>query len=421
MGSNSSKSINETAACVHKNDLDIDSNPDPRSPTPEITRTPLQNKNGSKHNITKNVDLRKTFESGQADEKLIHNNPILSAVIKNHLQSYDPRSPTQEFERTPIVIPSQDKNGTVDKKKLRLQTEDTCARPYLNNDVHDSFNISEDGIKLSSDLIIAKNLCDAFYDISLNETVREIEEPLGSSTTSNNAIEEDLNIVNTEKPTKLLETNFDYTETEIFEDSEEIIQDDECFEKSDFEFKKIPMFKILDDDPRSPTMGIERTPIVVAKTEEDASEGNVEEMSDDTLIKALQSTNVELYQTSDTTDGILVYEDESVANDTPKKAKSVSINGSRTPLSCMKNKADTDHTRSKSASTYEATKEKPPAKHLKHVSHIPRFKALSKRTKTSSSVSLKNISKSSAISGDCENTPPHSHRDRWDKDSSIVL
>ncbi|CAH2050277.1 unnamed protein product, partial [Iphiclides podalirius] len=107
MGTNSSKSINETAGHVQKNDLNVEVNPDPRSPTPEIARTPLQSKNGLKHNITKNVDLRKTFESGQAEEKLIHNNPILSAVIKNHLQSYDPRSPTQEFERierTPIVV-----------------------------------------------------------------------------------------------------------------------------------------------------------------------------------------------------------------------------------------------------------------------------------------------------------------------------
>lgn len=44
MGSNSSKSGTETAAFTQKNDLDKDSssNSDPRSPTPEITRTPLQ-------------------------------------------------------------------------------------------------------------------------------------------------------------------------------------------------------------------------------------------------------------------------------------------------------------------------------------------------------------------------------------------
>lgn len=43
MGSNASKSNPETAAPSQNNDLeDVNGNPDPRSPTPEITRTPLQ-------------------------------------------------------------------------------------------------------------------------------------------------------------------------------------------------------------------------------------------------------------------------------------------------------------------------------------------------------------------------------------------
>lgn len=42
MGSNTSKPNNEAAVVTVKNDLDICNNPDPRSPTPEITRTPLQ-------------------------------------------------------------------------------------------------------------------------------------------------------------------------------------------------------------------------------------------------------------------------------------------------------------------------------------------------------------------------------------------
>lgn len=41
MGSNTSKTSPEPAAPSQKNDSDKD-NPDPRSPTPEITRTPLQ-------------------------------------------------------------------------------------------------------------------------------------------------------------------------------------------------------------------------------------------------------------------------------------------------------------------------------------------------------------------------------------------
>ncbi|XP_068626529.1 uncharacterized protein msb1l [Battus philenor] len=422
MGTNTSKPTIETAAPQQKSDLNIGDNPDPRSPTPEITRTPLQNKSTSKHNITKNVDLRKTFESGEPDEKLILNNPILSAVIKNHLQSYDPRSPTQEIERTPIVISTTKDDETTFKKNLRLQNNNTYS-PCLKNEFHDSFETT-DTINLSPDLVIAKNLCEEFYDMSISETLNENEEQLGSSTTSNNnCIEEASGLEHIDQPKTLLETNFDYVEleSEKYEDSEQMILKNKCIEDSELELKKIPVFKILDDDPRSPSMGIERTPIVVAKTEESGS--NVEEMSDDTLIKVLQSTNVDQSENmKDNNNGLLIYEDEAVSIDTPRKTKSISMNGARTPLSCMKNKADTAHTRSKSANTYETNKDSTlPVKHLKYVSHIPRLKSLSKPISTGSSVSLKNISKNSAISGDCENTPPHSHRDKWDKDNSIVL
>lgn len=41
MGSNSTKQNNEAAAQLQKNN-DVDANSDPRSPTPEIARTPLQ-------------------------------------------------------------------------------------------------------------------------------------------------------------------------------------------------------------------------------------------------------------------------------------------------------------------------------------------------------------------------------------------
>ena len=42
MGSNSSKPHNESVDLTQKNDLEHEVNPDPRSPTPEIIRTPLQ-------------------------------------------------------------------------------------------------------------------------------------------------------------------------------------------------------------------------------------------------------------------------------------------------------------------------------------------------------------------------------------------
>ncbi|XP_038207663.1 uncharacterized protein LOC119829289 [Zerene cesonia] len=417
MGSNISKTGNETAAQAQKNDLDKDigGNPDPRSPTPEITRTPLQNKTGSKHNITKNVDLRKTFESNNGDTKLIHNNPILSAVIKNHLQSFDPRSPTQDFERTPIVINTKTDNLNGDHYICGV---DNFGSPSLPND---SFvNNNDETLPKISPELIPKNLCNEFHDLSLDESLKN-EEPLGSSTASNEALENHIS-KEEHRPTQLLETNFDYVEDEIQEYRETACDSNV---KQEIDIKNNPLFKILNEDPRSPSVGIERTPIVVVNVENNSIENSIEEMSDDLLIKALQNTNVQMEPTiidNKSSDGILIYEDESTAlNDTPKKSKSASNSGSRTPLSCMRNKTDANHGRSKSANTlYDPKTQKVITKIPKRASHIPRLKSLSKQAKSvsrGSSISLKN----SAISGDCENTPPQSHRDRWDKESSIVL
>ncbi|KAL4702965.1 hypothetical protein ACJJTC_008743 [Scirpophaga incertulas] len=410
MGSNTSKPNLENNGQPSRNDPENDNSSDPRSPTPEIIRTPLQEKGSSKHNITKNVDLRKTFENSKGDAKLIHNNPILSAVIKNHLQSYDPRSPTQDFERTPIVFGTNIDEDSVDKQQLRIQYENTCASPSLHGDIETNFDSCD--VIPSPELVVPKNLCDGFFDLTLNETIKDTDEPLGSSTASNEALENNMSDINVKKPHKFLETNFEYVE--------HVNDDTSCDD----------VIQILDDDPRSPSLGIERTPIVISKTNLNKNE-NVEDMSDDTLIKVLQNTNAELRQTILKQDdkypeGLLVYEDESTAlNMTPKKSISTS-NGCRTPLSCMKNKTDAGHSRSKSVNTLFDPKNQSviPQKITKRTSHIPRLKSLSKQSKfitSCSTVSLKNISRSSVISGDCENTPPNSHRDRWDKDNSIVL
>lgn len=246
--------------------------------------------------------------------------------------------------------------------------------------------------------------------------------PLGSSTASDDSIKKD---ISAEKPTHLLETNFDYEEMDITQ--HQSTNEDQLSNIADREYQQ--NFKILDSDPRSPSTGIERTPIVVAKTEEKINQENVEEMSDDTLIRVLQNTNAELRLTAveQNSDGLLIYEDEAtVANnvlDTPKKSKYVS-NGSRTPLSCMKNK--TDHMRSKSANPLCDPKgaNLGSSKTAKRVSHIPRLKSLTKQSlaaAVNSSISLKNLASAAVVSGDCENTPPHTHRDCWDVDKSIVL
>ncbi|XP_063375769.1 uncharacterized protein LOC134663285 [Cydia amplana] len=420
MGSNTSKVTNEAAVQVQKNDTEINS--DPRSPTPEISRTPLQGKGGSKHNITKNVDLRKTFENGQGEDKLIHNNPILSAVIKNHLQSYDPRSPTQDFERTPIVL-GLNTEELKDKNMLRVKAIDDCGSPSLHNN-----STSDDSfVPKSIPDIVPKNLCDGFLNLTFNDTIKDVEEPLGSSTASSDSIE-NATKDSIDKPKKLLETNFDFDEKieESIEEYEEDSKESKSNKNNSEDKQKIlnfAKFKILPQDPRSPTNGIERTPIVISKVE-DKTDDNVEDMSDDTLIKVLQNTNAELIhgitkETGKDSDGILIYEDEEESRETPKKSRSAGSGGSRTPLSCMKNKGDNAHGRSKSVNTLYDDK----FITGKKISHIPRLKSLSKSKfiPAASSTSLRSISKAVGVMGDCENTPPHSHRDKWDKDTSIVL
>lgn len=378
-----------------------------------------------KHNITKNADLRKTFENSNGEEKLIHNNPILSAVIKNHLQSYDPRSPTQEFERTPIIIASKIEDFANDKKLLQ-QNKYNYGSPCLRKDDSDENYDSCAEAQESPDIMVPKNLCNGFLDMTLNETLNDTDEPLGSSTASNEAIENNISNRKGAKATQLLETSFDYVETDQIACNKEEAVDDE----PKYDLEHIPVYKILNEDPRSPTAEIERTPIVVAKCK-DTNEDNVEDMSDDTLIKVLQTANSGLRQSVRSCDGIegglLIYEDEyGDMLDTLKKSKSRSNSGSRTPLSCMKNKEGT-HTRSKSAKTVQDPKNQAmlPTKNVKRVSQIPRLKCLTKSSKLTPSgdtVSLKNaITKLTVLGVDCENTPPHSHRDRWDQDNSIVL
>lgn len=378
----------------------------------------FQGKDGGKHNITKNVDLRKAFENTPGEQKLIHNNPILTAVIKNHLQSYDPRSPTQEFDRTPIILITKIEEYNERQKLYQLNSDDNeSLKETVVDDLDNSYSDEQHNPE-----IVPKKLFNDFSDISLDETLKETEEPVCSSTVSQEVIEENIQEECDKEPTKFLETNFDYVDTantKIVENSIDHIDGQEKEINA-----KIAPLKILENDPRSPSVGIERTPIIIARTNEDYYEGNIEELSDDLLIKALQETNSGLRQTvnknHDKNIELLIYEDESANfdNNTPKKPDS--NNGSRTPLSCVKNKADTTHViQSKSVNTQNDSKKK---NMTPRVSHIPRLKALSKNSgQTKSMMSLKSMSKNSGINGYCENTPPQTHRDIWDKDNSIVL
>lgn len=305
---------------------------------------------------------------------------------------------------------------------MHRQKSNDCGTPHLKETLVDELDNSTLEHNYFNSDVIPKKLYDDFFDLTLDDTLKDSEEPLGSSTASNEAIQN--NISSNNKPTKLLETNFDY----VIDDKPktELLKEDKAVKHSALNNIKSSGFEILTSDPRSPSIGIERTPIVVTKTEEVLNK-NVEDLTDDALIKTLQNNNANLrYAFSKATDKnkdeLLIYEDESnnPISLTPRKSVPESNSGVRTPLSCMKNKTEA-HVRSKSANTYDPKNKMMPSS--KHVSHIPRLKSLTKPQNivSNSKSSLISISKTSAISGDCENTPPQSHRDMWDKDSSVVL
>lgn len=411
MGNPTSKPCNQDAGDYNVDKLqdlmDPSKSSDPRSPTPDITRTPLKvgvtnQKNGV--NITKNIDLTKTLNDESNKNKTPLHNPILSAIIRNNLQSFDPRSPTLEFERTPIVLN--------DKKEPR-QAVDEFSSPVCRR--NGNYELLVDN--LSS----IKNVSCGIFNMSIDNSFKECtEEPLDSSTVSLDATAE--NISRTEKRLSgLLETNFDYIETEY---------DATVPNKS----TKANVGGQLDKDPRSPSIDIERTPIVISKeenTQEVPNECNrVESMSDEALLQMLHAVNKnnfrQMHQKINNTNsqGLLIYEDDCNqpnTNITPKKKKQPGDTEARTPLSCMKNKASTQHTRSKSANMGEKKANVVGSKIPKLVSNI-HSKNAHVKVDSRHNFGFKNSSVMSKHSvAKCENSKPIKRDDCWDHDSSIVL
>ncbi|CAK1553937.1 unnamed protein product [Leptosia nina] len=277
----------------------------------------------------------------RADDK---SRPIVATFA-----TLDPPCPTQEFELTPIIISSREEKC----KGVQNILLGSCRSPNLPNIDIDSYTSPE---------IIPKNLCYHCNDMSLSDSLKE-EEPLGSSTASKEAIEKNISS-NSLTPTVLLETNFDFMENDKVKDLQ--------LSALNPELRHAPVFKILDCDPRSPSVGLDRTPIVVHKKDELSTEDKAEQVP----IKHLQNDNSDVKTTngdSKSSDGILIYEDDSnYLNVTPKSQNL---------------QADLDQTDQMYSYWHLAL------------------------------VSLKNA----AIKGDCENTSPNSHRHNWDKEGSIVL
>lgn len=344
---------------------------DPRSPTTEISRTPIQ------------------FLTLEDD----NNTPL------NHLHTrvldLDPRSPTMDFVRTPIVVNTEEKklpgklhNKNLDnaRKQLVRMTPSRVPKPILN----------------------------------IEDTPKRIVPPklLESSPISPKHENKRNSLVG------LLETNIDYTETDL----DEVIQNKQGR-------KSIEVYESEDTDPRSPTCDFVRTPLQVLKkigeidlnADEDKTQTNSKEpliieeeeeeqekcqtVPDKTMPDLLQINQPEIANTEECTKDFstkltnLIYEDKEVAKIIHKPLRNK--DKSRTPLATRNMNKDP----TKSTSKLKVSDR--PTKQLYAISKIPVFKE-----------------KHLKDNFQCENTPPRimtesavkiKNKSRWDGDNTLII
>lgn len=291
--------------------------------------------------------------------------------IQTKLLSFDPRSPSTEFTRTPIVV------------ETRLPVK-----------IHN------------------KNLDNARKElITVTPRVSKIVPPklLDSSPISPKSNSKRRSLIG------LLETNIDYTETDL----DQVTQDK----------KQASVNKSAEIDPRSPTVEFIRTPLQIAKkiseldlndTKDDIASNYDESLQDfdepepdtnlpDVILVNSQpevqetETNVKEFDSKLTN---LIYEDEETVVTVPRAVKLVE--GSRTPLGTRDSNKEPRKSISKLRVSDKPTKEK------YAVSKIPVFKE--KRLKG------RNLQ--------CENTPPRKSmepmsvgrkKSQWDTDNTLII
>ncbi|XP_077302494.1 protein msb1l isoform X2 [Arctopsyche grandis] len=385
---------------------------DPRSPTPDINRTPLQTLDSKLQKITKNVDLTKEcFEKYETDT-------IINPSIRALMNQIDPRSPTLDFQRTPLAV-------LIKNPELMAKYNQINADISLNNSnlfCNEEANISHQNNNIES---CQRNLDDELSEHIDNENA---EVPKASnpheSTPECSAIVESDNIVgeNDCRVPGLLETNLDYIETNL--DTVKRKPKSVAVEKgeqADIGDKNACILKIKNlskKDPRSPSVGINRTPIVLLDSDQ---ENKIQRDEVHSKMQEIFDHNMKLQQKRDMktleSDFLLIYEDTiDNENSTPirKPALNPKNESSRTPLACMMNvhqtnKLISDIPEEKNDNT---KKSKIPIK-IKSAQNIDiHCKKLNPN--------LQKISKRNLINS-IENTPPKPRQARWDQDNSVIL
>lgn len=251
---------------------------DPRSPN--IYRTPLNHNeasaspSGTQMNA---IQITKQLNLTTDDSILLRPaaKGLLKAMLLRDLDQnamLDPRSPTQFINRTPMNLKSTQSTTTVDE----------------------SFDCS----------LVEDNAHDSSY--TATSTCEDASLPTDKLQLTAN-IEESFNAIALTEPKEFLETNFDTT------DSVESIA---C-------------------DPRSPSMNVERTPLVL-KSETAVSDSTFENNSEPENVTIVEESPVSMLKLTTN----LIYEDvaETEIFSTPKRTSAnKAVPKVRTPLGCLGN------------------------------------------------------------------------------------
>lgn len=253
---------------------------DPRSPN--IFRTPLNHNDASvsPSGIQMNaIPITKQLNLTTDDSILLRPAPkgLLKAMLLRDLDQnamLDPRSPTSFITRTPLNLKST-QTTTIDDE---------------------SFNCS----------LVEDNPQDTSY--TATSSTEDASIPTDTIQLTTATIEESLNAIVLTEPKEFLETNFDTSDP---------IETIAC-------------------DPRSPSLNVERTPLVL-KSEPDMSDSIFEKTSESENVTIIEQTPVTTFKV---TTNHLIYEDvaETEIFSTPKRTSANKVVPKvRTPLGCLGN------------------------------------------------------------------------------------
>lgn len=408
--------------------------------------------------ITKNIDLSK--ECFEKCDKGTIMNPSIRALMSQ----IDPRSPTLDFQRTPLAVLLKNPELMEKYNSLNASAALDCSQ-ISNVEAPVSCQLNLDTVLADLSIALVENE-DVECESNL-ESSSEIALPLDSSD-SNIQLDEHVNRV-----PGLLETNLDYIETDLdtvkrkktlkcvsnltsptqnglslshSEESSTNLEDmspksedmslkpedmsptsEEMSPKSEeispkSEDSESPTNKLTlkiknlsDKDPRSPSVGINRTPIVLLENKEDSLQraeihSKMQEIFDNNM--KLQQKRIDNKLPDCSQDFLLIYEDnlENKISTPIKKSSNNKNEACRTPLACMMNTHQTKLRNSPVITHMIPKKSKIPVK----------VKAENCFMDEKLNTNIEKFTKKNLIDS-IENTPPKARQARWDQDKSVLL